>query len=74
MSNRKNAYTEVYTILKDLNEEEYNKIPLEIIEAIRNKRSVAVQLVDKNNALCFGQLRYCMYANFILKKIYKLIE
>jgi len=46
----------------------------EIIEAIRNKRSVAVQLVDKNNALCFGQLRYCMYANFILKKIYKLIE
>ena len=40
MSNRKNAYTEVYTILQDLNEEEYNKIPPEVIESIvanRNK-------------------------------------
>lgn len=35
MNNRKNAYTEVYTILQNLNEEEYNKIPPEIIEAIR---------------------------------------
>lgn len=35
MSNRKNAYTEVYTILQELNEEEYNKIPLEVIEAIK---------------------------------------
>ena len=35
MNNRKNAYKEVYTILQELNEEEYNKIPLEIIEAIR---------------------------------------
>lgn len=40
MSNRKNAYTEVYTILEDLNEEEYNKIPPEIIEAIRINRNV----------------------------------
>ena len=40
MSNRKNSYTEVYTILQDLNEEEYNKIPPEVIESIvanRNK-------------------------------------
>lgn len=34
MSNRANAYTEVYTILQDLNTEEYNKIPPEIIKAI----------------------------------------
>ena len=34
MNNRKNAYKEVYTILQELNEEEYNKIPPEIIEAI----------------------------------------
>ena len=34
MSNRKNAYTEVYTILQDLNEEEYEKIPSEVIDAI----------------------------------------
>ena len=33
MSNR-NAYTEVYTILQDLNIEEYNKIPPKIIKAI----------------------------------------
>ena len=35
MNNRKNAYKEVYTILQELNEEEYNKSPPEIIEAIR---------------------------------------
>lgn len=34
MSNRKNAYTEVYRILQELNEEEYNKIPPEVIETI----------------------------------------
>ena len=39
MSNRENAYTEVYTILQDLNEEEYNKIPPEIVEAIKVNRS-----------------------------------
>lgn len=39
MNNRKNAYTEVYTILQELNEEEYNKIPLEIIEAIKVNRN-----------------------------------
>lgn len=35
MNNRRDAYKEVYTILQDLNEEEYNKIPLEIIETIK---------------------------------------
>ena len=35
MNNRKNAYKEVYTILQELNEEEYSKIPPEVIEAIR---------------------------------------
>ena len=39
MSNRKNAYTEVYTILQELNEEEYNKIPPEVVEAIKVNRS-----------------------------------
>ena len=34
MNNRKKAYTEVYTILQDLNEEEYSKIPPEVIEII----------------------------------------
>ena len=39
MSNRNNAYTEVYTILQDLNEEEFNKIPAEIIETIEVNRN-----------------------------------
>lgn len=39
MSNRINAYTEVYTILQNLNEEEYNKIPPDVIDAIRTNRN-----------------------------------
>lgn len=39
MNNRRNAYTQVYTILQDLNEEEYNKVPPEIIETIRVNRN-----------------------------------
>lgn len=35
MNNRPNAYTEVYTILQELNNEEYKKIPPPIIEAIQ---------------------------------------
>ena len=35
MSNRKNAYKEVYMILQDLNEEEYSKIPSEIIKVLK---------------------------------------
>ncbi len=31
----KNAYKEVYTILNYLNEEDYNKIPPELINAIK---------------------------------------
>lgn len=33
--NRKKAYKEVYTILEDLNEEEYKKIPHEIIDTLK---------------------------------------
>ena len=39
MSNRKNAYAEVYTILQELNEEEYNKIPPEVVKAIKLNRN-----------------------------------
>ena len=40
MNNRRNAYTEVYTILQDLDEEEYNKIPPEVIKAIEENRNL----------------------------------
>lgn len=39
MNNRKNAYTEVYTILQELDKEEYSKIPLEVIETIEANRN-----------------------------------
>lgn len=39
MNNRKNVYTEVYTILQNLNEEEYKKIPPEVIRAIETNRN-----------------------------------
>lgn len=40
MNNRMNAYTEVYTILQDLSQEDYNKIPPEVIEAIKQNRNL----------------------------------
>lgn len=39
MNNRKNAYAEVYTILQELNEEEYNKIPPEVLKTIEANRN-----------------------------------
>ena len=39
MNNRRNAYTELYTILQDLDEEEYNKIPPEVIETLDTNRN-----------------------------------
>lgn len=42
------------------NTEEY------IMQAIREKKTVAVQLVDKVNTMCFGSSRLCMYASFLL--------
>ena len=39
MNNRKNAYAEVYTILQELNEEEYNKIPPEVTQTIEANRN-----------------------------------
>ena len=39
MNNRKNAYAEVYTILQELNEEEYNKIPPKVIKTIEANRN-----------------------------------
>ena len=39
MTKYKNAYTEVYEIIKQLDEEEYNKIPSEVIKAIKENRN-----------------------------------
>ena len=45
MNNRKNAYTEVYTILQELNEEEYDKIPSEVIKAIEENMNKQYEYV-----------------------------
>ena len=39
MTKYKNAYTEVYEIIKQLDEEEYKKIPSEVIKAIEENRN-----------------------------------
>ena len=46
MNNRRNAYTEVYTILQDLDEEEYNKIPPEVIKAIEEMDKPAAERLE----------------------------
>ena len=38
-NNRKNAYQEAYTILQELDEEEYLKIPPEVIQALKENRN-----------------------------------
>lgn len=48
MNNRRNAYKEVYTVLQDLNEEEYNKIPPEIIETIKENSNEEYEFVLNN--------------------------
>lgn len=40
-----NAYTEVYEILKCLNEEEYNKIPKELLEVIEENRNLYYEYI-----------------------------
>ena len=45
MSNRENAYTEVYTILQELNEEEYSEIPPEIVETIEENMNKEYEFV-----------------------------
>mgnify|MGYP007106858696 FL=1 len=39
MTKYKNAYTEVYEIIEQLNEEEYSKIPPQVIKAIEENRN-----------------------------------
>ena len=45
MNNRRNAYKEVYIVLQDLNEEDYNKIPPEIIETIKENSNEEYKFV-----------------------------
>ena len=48
MTKYKNAYTEVYEILEQLDEEEYNKIPSEVIKAIEENRNIVLNWLKIN--------------------------
>ncbi len=39
----------------------------DILDAVKNKLTVAVQVMDLNNVLCFGPPRLCMFAEFFVK-------
>ena len=54
MSNRRNAYKEVYTILQDLNEEEYNKIPSEVVDAIKENMNQEYEFYYENETINHG--------------------
>lgn len=45
MNSRRNAYKEVYIVLQDLNEEDYNKISPEIIETIKENSNEEYEFV-----------------------------
>lgn len=45
-----------------------------ILKAVRDKMTVAVQIIDDNNALCYGIPRYCMFAQFYVKEILNKIQ
>lgn len=48
-----NAFAEVYEILNYLNEESYNKIPKEVIEAIRENRNLEYNFfIDESIPFC----------------------
>ena len=51
MTKYKDAYTEVYEILEQLDEEEYNKIPSNVITAIRENRNTEYEFELDRNAL-----------------------
>ena len=51
MKDRRNFYTEVLTILQDLNEEEYKKIPKEIIKTLENNRNKNYKYILDNKLL-----------------------
>ena len=51
MKNRGDVYTEVLTILQDLNEAEYKKIPKEIIKTLEDNRNINYKYMLDNKLL-----------------------
>ena len=43
----------------------------DIMAAVRERNTVAVQILDKENVLCFGSPRHSMFAQFYVKEIFE---
>ncbi len=82
-----NAYKEVFVILQELNEEEYNKIPVDVIETIKNKMNKEYEvkidfdknikkqeLLPKTRAILFNLYRDYCASKIDKEKIIKLQE
>lgn len=48
--------------------------PKAIVGAVEKKRSVAIEIIDSHNAMCYGTPRLCMFAQFYVKEILQKIE
>ena len=82
-----NAYKEVFVILQELDEEEYNKIPIDVIETIKNKMNKEYEvkidfdknikeqeLLPKTRAILFNLYRDYCASEIDKEKIIKLQE
>ena len=47
-----------------------NNTEVDIVNAIREKRTTAIEIEDHNNVLCFGSLRISLFAQFFVRSIY----
>ena len=69
MKDYSNAYTEVYTILGYLDNEEYSKIPKEIIDAIEENRNMEYEYelnedLDLNNQIMLPETKAILFNLF----------
>lgn len=45
-----------------------------IVDAVRKRDTVAIQIIDNANVLCFGTPRYCMFAQFYIKEVLEKVQ
>lgn len=87
MNNRKNAYKEVWTILQDLNEEEYDKIPQEVVDVIFENMNKDyyfelddeielkdINLLPETKAILFNLFRKYLATDLQKEKIVKMLD
>ena len=81
MNNYNKAFTEVYEILKRLNKDDYEKIPQEVIEAIKESRDPdykfqfenGVDIVDQNYMLETRAILFNIFKDYLANEKQKTI-